>query len=287
MTLAACGNPTDTGNGANTGSRDDGANGRLYYGKAAALGKGTIRSYVVVDKTAPGTPLEIGVAMSESAMDSLPATMPTGLGGVMLMNTLLLDLPETNPTPYKFVQFDWNPMGHEPAGVYDLPHFDFHFYTVPVAIRNSIVTTDPAYAQKAANFPAPQYRAAFYLDAATPAGVPPSAAAVPEMGLHWVDVRSPELQGMIGNPGAYKPFTATFIYGSWNGQFIFDEPMITRAHILAKRTTTDVSVRDEIMPVSVAHKHAQPGFYPGAYRIMWDATQKEYRIALTQLEQRL
>ena len=41
-----------------------------------------------------------------------------------------LDLPAKNPTQYKFVQFDWNPAGHEPAGVYDLPHFDFHFYTV-------------------------------------------------------------------------------------------------------------------------------------------------------------
>jgi hypothetical protein len=204
----------------------------------------------------------------------------------MVMNMYLLDLPAQNPTPYKFVQFDWNPVGHEPAGVYDLPHFDFHFYTVPVAVRNSIVPTDPQYAQKAASFPAQDLRAPFYIDAATPAGAPPAAVTVPEMGLHWLDVRSPELQGMAGKPQDFKPFTKTFIYGSWNGEFIFDEPMITKAYLLSKKTETDAAKRDEIIPVSTPTKWAKPGYYPSAYRITYDASAKEYRVALTQLAAR-
>jgi hypothetical protein len=106
---------------------------------------------------------------------------------------------------------------------------------------------------------------------------------VPQMGLHWLDVRSPELQGLAGNPAGFKPFTKTFIYGSWNGQYIFDEPMITRAYILEKKTATDPSVVDEVIPVSTAAQYSPAGFYPSAYRITWDAQQKEYRIALTQL----
>ena len=59
--------------------------------------------------------------------------------------------------------------------------------------------------------------------------------------------------------------------------------MITRAHILEKKTATDPSVVDEVVPVSTPAKYTPAGFYASAYRISWDAQQKEYRIALTQL----
>src|SRR6185436_1717365 len=192
----------------------------------------------------------VGVALSETALEGLPAAstaMSMGDGAhanmAMMMNMYLLDLPSQNPTPYKFVQFDWNPVGHEPPGIYDLPHFDFHFYRVPVVVRNSIVPSDPAFATKAAAYPATDLRAPFYLDAATAAGAPAAAVTVPEMGLHWLDVRSPELQGMAGKPQDFKPFTKTFIYGSWNGEFIFDEPMITKAYLTSKKTATDAALR--------------------------------------------
>jgi hypothetical protein len=181
------------------------------------------------------------------------------------------------------VQFDWNPAGHEPAGVYDQPHFDFHFYRVPVSVRNSIVPTAPEYATKAASYPGAQYRFPFYIDAATAAGVPAWAATVPLMGLHWLDVRSPELQMLTGHPELYQVFTKTFIYGSWEGDFIFEEPMITRAYILSKRSATDPTEVDEVIPVPTAQHYKPAGYYPNAYRITWDAVAKEYRIALTQL----
>jgi hypothetical protein len=252
------------------------------YGTPQKIGNGMVRTYVVLDQKQGGAPLEVGVALSEAAMDGLPAPVP----GTMNMHMFLLDMPAQNPTPYKFVQFDWNPMGHEPAGVYDLPHFDFHFYTVSKDVRASILPNDPQYAQKAANFPAPAYRPPFYIDAATPAQIPPAAATVPQMGLHWLDVRSPELQGMAGNPAGFKPFTKTFIYGSWDGQYIFDEPMITRAYLVEKRAATEAAVRDEIIPVPTAQRYSPAGYYPSAYRIAWDAQAKEYRVALVQLSWR-
>ena len=264
------------------------------YGPAQTLGNGTVRTYITLDDKDPTLPVEIGVAMSEDAMNNLPTAAATiaapgheahaNMG--MVMNMYLLDLPTQNPTPYKFVQFDWNPAGHEPPGVYDLPHFDFHFYRVPVSVRNSIVPTDPQYATKAATFPGEQLRAPFYLDAGSAAKAPAAAATVPLMGLHWLDVRSPELQAMAGKPQAFQPFTRTFIYGSWNGEFIFDEPMITRAYILAKKETQDHRVRDEMIPVSTPAKYALSGFYPNAYRITYDEQKKEYRVGLTALVRR-
>lgn len=283
--MAACNDPADS----------TGASGNIQYGPAQTVGNGKVRTYIVVDPKDRNIPIEVGVAMSETAMEGLPQPAAASMAGMdhsnmdhasmaaaMNMNMYLLDLPSQNPTPYKFVQFDWNPVGHEPAGVYDLPHFDFHFYTVPVSVRNSIVPTDPNYETKAAAFPGADYRAPFYIDAATPAGVTPGAATVPEMGLHWLDVRSPELQGLTGHPEAYQPFTKTFIYGSWDGQFIFDEPMITRAYIMSKKTATDPALRDELIPVPTAPRYSPAGFYPAAYRITYDAQAKEYRVALTQ-----
>jgi len=117
---------------------------------------------------------------------------------------------------------------------------------------------------------------------AAPPGAP--APGIPLTGVHWIDVRSPELQKMFGKPDGFRTFTTTFIYGSWAGRFTFLEPMITRAHILAKKTATDSAVRDEVIPVPTAPRYSPDGYYPSAYRIAWDANAREYRIALTQLK---
>jgi hypothetical protein len=167
--------------------------------------------------------------------------------------------------------------------VYGVPHFDFHFYTVSVGARKSTVPTDPEFAARAANFPTEAFRPPFYLDAATAAGVPAAAVTVPQMGLHWFDVRSPELQAIVGNPAGFQPFTKTFIIGSWDGRFIFDEPMITRAYLLDKRSSTDPAVRDETNLIPVAQRYDPAGFYPGAYRIAYNAQAHEFLVALTQL----
>jgi hypothetical protein len=287
--FVACSDPASTGIQSTAAALDragfEQAGAHRQYGTPQRVGDGTVRTYIVIDQKNGGRPLEVGVALSEKALEGLPAPVESN-DPMANMHMYTLDLPAKNPTQYEFVQFDWNPKGHEPDSVYTLPHFDFHFYRVPVEVRNSIMPSDPQYAQKAASYPAPEYRAPFYLDAATAAGIPAAAATVPMMGLHWLDVRSPELQKLTGNPAGWQQFTKTFIYGTWNGQFIFDEPMITRAHILAKKTAKDPSVVDEVVPVSTPAKYSPAGFYASAYRISWDAQQKEYRIALTQLNWR-
>jgi hypothetical protein len=284
--FVACSDPASTGINAVAAGLDraglEQAGAHRQYGTPQKVGNGTVRTYIVSDQKSAGRPLEVGVALSEQALEGLPAPVASS-DPMANMHMYTLDLPAKNPTQYKFVQFDWNPKGHEPDSVYTFPHFDFHFYTVPVEVRNSILPSDPQYSAKAANYPAPEYRAPFYLDAATAAAAPAAAVTVPMMGLHWLDVRSPELQKLTGNPAGYRQFTKTFIYGTWDGQFIFDEPMITRAYILEKKSATDPSVVDEVIPVSTAAKYSPAGFYPSAYRITWDAQQKEYRIALTQL----
>lgn len=252
------------------------------YGPAVTVGDGRARTYVLTDAQT-GKPREIGVALDERALDGLPSAGSGHHGAGPMTHEYILTLPEGNATPFKFVELNWNPVGHEPEGVYqNVPHFDFHFYVISKAERDAIMPTDSAFETKANNVPTGDYIPPFNV-ALGPPGAPPAKIAVPMMGVHWVDVRSPELQRLVGKPEGYRPFTATFIHGSWDGQFTFWEPMITRAHILEKKTTTDAAVRDQVIPISTPAKYKSAGYYPNAYRITWDADAKEYRIALTNL----
>ena len=255
-------------------SRGLGQGIHVQYGAATRVGNGRARTYVVTDQRNDRTPLEIGVVLEERALEGLPAT------GMSMFD---LALPARNPTPYRLVELDWNSHGHEPDGVYSVPHFDFHFYTITAAERNAIdpvALGDAAYQAMANNLPPEAERSQFYVPLSPPQG---PVVAVPRMGAHWADLRSPELQGAFGHPENYRPFTTTFLHGSWNGRFIFDEPMITRAFILGRKSAQSQAARDSIIAVSSAQQYSPSGYRPAAYRVAYDAREHVYRIALTQL----
>lgn len=233
------------------------------YGTPVKLGDGMARTYVVLDAKTGQSAVELGIALDERALDNLPNDDEE--------HSMLLALPARGPAPYQFAELDWNPQGHEPAGVYDTPHFDFHFYTISQAEWNSIDPADPNFVTNANNVPTGAYVPPFYI---VPG--PPAAVAVPRMGVHWLDVRSPELQNLLGNPAGYLPFTRTFIYGSWSGRYIFWEPMVTRAYLLTRP-------HDAVTPISIPALYPGAGMYPTAYRVTFDAQAREYRVALTSL----
>ena len=290
LPLAAC-NDSLFGNDAKPDLSQSGTTPGTHrqYGTPVKVGDGQARSYVVLDAKNGNAPIEVGVALSERAMDGLPAPMDHGGGdgghAHADSHEFILPLPAQNPTPFKLVELNWNPAGHEPPGVYDIPHFDFHFYTITKAERDAILPSDPQYAAKANNMPAADLVPPF-VALPLPPGVPPVAAAVPRMGVHMSDMRSPEIQGLLGNPQGFKPFTTTFIHGAWDGKVTFFEPMITRAYLMAKKTETDPAKRDETIALPTAQRYSPAGHYPSAYRITWDAQAKEYRVALTQLAKR-
>jgi hypothetical protein len=274
--------------GAYAGGNDSTAPGlRRVYGPAVAVGAGHARSYVVIDDAPGGGAAEFGVALDEGALQGLPApmAMPAGGGAHAHVDSHehLLPLPAENPTGYKLVELNWNPGGHEPPGIYDVPHFDFHFYTVTKAERDAIdpaATGAAAYAAKSAAFPAPAQVPGGFAALSAP-GTPP--VAVPHMGVHWSDLNAPEIQAMLGHPERARPFTTTFIHGSWDGRFIFGEPMVTRAFLLGRKAATAAAARDSVMPLAAAAAYAAPGVHPTAYRVQYDAASREYRVAMTGL----
>src|SRR5215203_827401 len=144
------------------GSAMDSPGVHRQYGPPIALGDGKVRTYVVLDAKAEQRPLELGVAIDARAMEGpLPPTD-------MLM--IPMPLPAQAPAPYRFVLFDWNPLGHAPPGVFDVPHFDVHFYVVPKADVEAITPGDPAFAERANNLPTGDYLPPLYV-----VGKPPGA----------------------------------------------------------------------------------------------------------------
>ena len=229
----------------------------LVYGPSVSFAQGSARAWVQTD--ASGATSAIGIAMTETALTGLPTTV-SGANPTALMASLPLPA-EAAGTGFDHAELGWNPLGHEPAQIYGLPHFDMHFYTVTSATQMAILPNDPQWATKAANLPTAAFVPTGYV--APPA--PIVASAVPQMGVHWTDVKSPEFNG--------QPFTSTFIFGSWDGQFIFLEPMITKAFLDSHPVNATKSIPQPT-------QWAKSGSYPTTYSVNYDATAKEFRITL-------
>jgi len=222
-----------------------------YEGAHTPIGQGEAYTFVTIGSD--GTPTKIGIKLSESALSGLP--MPT----TEQEYEYNLQLPpELSSTGYKQIVLDWNPHGHSPVGVYDKPHFDFHFYVIDSGERQKItaVGDDLVRAHKA---PPEQYMPTGYI-------LPPGTE-VPNMGAHAINPQGDEF--------AKHSFTKTFIYGFYDGGMIFVEPMITTAYL---ETKPDVHAT-----IAVPNKYSLPAYYPTSYGVVYNKATREYEISLENL----
>ncbi len=228
----------------------------LTYGASLSFAQGSARAWVQTDDN--GVPSSMGIAMTESALTGLPTTV-SGPSPTALMVTLPLP-PEAGSTGFDHAELGWNPNGHDPVAIYGAPHFDMHFYLVSASSQAAILPSDPQFATKAGNVPA----SAFVPTGYVPPPSPIAASAVPQMGVHWTDVASPEFHG--------QAFTKTFIYGSWDGKYIFLEPMVTKAYLESHPNATQ--------SIPQPSQWAAVGMSPSNYTVAYDATAKEFRFTL-------
>ena len=218
---------------------------QTFYGPAVPLGQGVGRAWVTVN--AAGTPVSIGVDASANSMRN-QGPQPS---------EYTFQLPsQVAVAPYDHIELGWNPKGHEPAGIYTFPHFDLHFYMITSAFQATIPFLAPPAFDTA---PAPAYMPTAYFM---------GPGLVPNMGAHAVDLTSPEFQ-----PGG--SFTKTFIYGSYNGNITFLEPMFTLAYLNNQL--------DETFPIRQPQAFQRAGYYPTSYTISYDRTPQHYRISLDNL----
>lgn len=257
------------------------------WGPAESLGNGEIQTFVTLTRS--GKPIFVGVRFDAQVLSGLPQEMSDGAWDIIDPDTgdviwhccgheTILDFPpEGSATPFKFFIANWNPHGHVPPGVYDTPHFDFHFYTITDAERKQITTpggpdemclveqpdgstapvplTCDLYERAVAPLPADQQ--------------PPNNVNVnavePGMGNHLIDLSSPEFTG-----GA---FSHTWIYGAFDGRLIFHEPMITVAFF--------EQLQDEVcVPIGTPQAMPDAGYYPTEYCMRYLGNQDAYTVTL-------
>jgi hypothetical protein len=221
-----------------TSCKKDGQKGGIFKGPVTQFQHGKVWTWI--EMNGDNKPERVAISIDDDAMNSLDAGTDEGHHHG---NELSLQFhSRANITPFTHALLEWNPHGHEPAGIYDKPHFDFHFYMIPEKDRLAI----PLYETDSTgflNYPAPGYMPATYV---------PIPGGVPQMGAHWIDVNTPELNG--------QPFTQTFLFGSYNGKVAFYEPMITKSFIDANASFERT--------FGVPTKFKTNGYYPTKMRIV-------------------
>ena len=211
----------------------------IFSGPKVTVYNGKAWTWVQLSKE--GNPERAAIAISDEALNSVPTSDDhTGDGHSHEHNFILPFHPKAAVTPFKHAWLNWNPTGHPPANIYTKPHFDLHFYMVESAVREGYV--DPV---KLDASPAADYLPLNHV----------GADPVPTMGKHFVDITSPELDPV--NP---KPFTQTFIYGTYDSKVVFYEPMIT-LDFLKQTVNFERSIPQPA-------KFQQTGYYPTRMRVV-------------------
>lgn len=253
-------------------------------GQSWNFGKGSVRTYAEV--AADGVPSVIGMIFSKGALDGMPAEVSDqhhcfdrdSNGTVdpdtecFMSHEAVIPLPDLVATrtdiPFKWVLFNWNPMGHIPPGIYNVPHFDVHFYIEPIA--NVFAIQDgpcgPEFvrcdqferARKPipVNFIHPDYA---NVDAVAPA-----------MGNHLIDLTGPEFNG-----GKWE---RNWIYGVYDGKITFYEEMLTLEYLKSKPNICSVIKSPPAVGLS--------GFYPSKSCVRYDAARDEYLVSMEEFEYR-
>jgi hypothetical protein len=247
-------------------------------GGYADVGTGRISTYAEME--ARGGPRAIGVSFSSSFVNAPPTShsderrcADRNKDGVVdrpaecsMWHEWAVPLPEDAANrpdvPFKWALVNWNPVGHIPPGVYDLPHFDVHFYLEP---KEQVFAIEPgpcgpefvrcdqfdqAKQPVPGNYIHPDYKD---VDAIAPA-----------MGNHLIDLTSPEFEG--------QRFTRTWIFGIYGGRITFYEEMLTRDYILSKP--------DRCNPIKTAAAVDRAGYYPTVSCVRYDAARDAYNVSM-------
>ncbi|NIM50080.1 MAG: hypothetical protein GTN62_07055 [Gemmatimonadales bacterium] len=251
-------------------------------GQSIELGNGTVSTYAEFD--GGDLPTAIGVVYSSGALEGLP-TEPSdqhhcfdrdGDGRVEVdsecipTHEFVIPLPDAvskrSDVPFKWALFNWNPAGHIPPGIYDVPHFDVHFYMVPIASVFALedgpcglefIRCDQ---HELAKKPLPpNYMSPDFQDV---------DAVVPAMGNHLIDVTGPEFAG--------EEWKRSWIFGVYDGEVIFYEEMLTRAFML--------SLPNACYPIKSPPAVGRSGFYPTKSCIRHDPETGEHTVSIEGFE---
>ena len=222
-----------------------------HAGKEVKFGNGTARLYARVSR---GRTQSLSVFLTSGTMGGFPERHD-------YHDEFILPMPAaTRDCAVKFVTVGFNPFGHEPNGVFDVPHVDLHFYLISQSYRSQIDPKRSDFKQRSnAKVPAGAMPKDFVrLMPPDPPKPKPalqqSDFTIPQMGLHWDDRRR--------GARATGRFDHEFINGSWDGRWIFLEPMITKKWFESHQSHADQIKQPQFFPT-------KGEAYPTSLDIRW------------------
>lgn len=250
----------------------------MTLGAEAKLGDGTASSFARFDRE--GTPLAIGVVFTAEALANLPMERSDehhcfdidGDGAIepdpecLPTHERVIPLPaeasRRADIPFKWVLVNWNPAGHIPPGIYDVPHFDIHFYIE--SIENTFALTpgpcglenlrcdqfERAMRPVPVNYTHPDFQNV--------------EAAVPAMGNHLIDLTEHEFHG--------SPFDRSWIYGTYDGRITFYEEMVTRDYLAGRP--------DTCFDIKLPEAFEVAGYYPTQSCYRFDPEAKTQAVTM-------
>lgn len=244
------------------------------------LGNGEAMSFAELQEG--GAPRAIGIMLSADALASLPSQPSDGHhcvdrdgDGIVARATeclhsheYVIPLPDSvnrrADVPFKWALLNWNLHGHVPPGVYDVPHFDVHFYMAPIAdvfaIRDGLCGPEFVNCDDFALAKTPLPAGLMHPDFAD------VDAVAPAMGNHLIDLSGPEFNG--------QPFTRSWIYGAYGGRVIFWEEMVALSFLQSR--PNDCSAIKSPPAVAVG------GYYPTQRCVRYDADANAYVVSMEQ-----
>lgn len=228
--------------------------GITEWGDSIEIGDGEISTFSSV--TPSGKPKGVGIHFADGTFEDLPYAEDFENGDAegrkihgVWSKPFSLDFPENTPEPISYAGCGWNPQGHTPIGVYDKPHFDFHYHFYEPGLVRQI---GPGVIE---DLP----------DEKTPDGYQliEGGAVIPAMGAHLAPEDAPEFD----DPNDSSDWQETLIWGAadvdGDGEYEnnYVEPMITldyfRNHL------------DGVEKQDIAQPGAYPkdGYYPTTYTV--------------------
>jgi hypothetical protein len=167
----------------------------------------------------------------------------------MLMLPKGTTVPVNTPWGIDHIQVDWVPKGDAKPSMYDIAHFDVHFFAVDSMTQMAVMAgPDPATASMDKKYLPTDY------------SLDNQAEAM--MGVHAMDTTGKEFKG--------QPFDRTLMYGFYHGDLYFLETMFSKTYLDSKPNISPVFKQP------AAYK--KTGLYPTTYSVNTDGT--NYTISL-------
>ena len=227
-------------------------------GECATVFKGQVCTWA---RTQGNRLVEVGASVPMASIEGAPAEAEMAWPPVAEAK---LRLPASSNAKSGLIQLTvfWEAMGHPPVQ-FMTPHFDFHFYVVPVG-------EEMTYSCKDRTKPAALPAAYTLPDQAMPPDMAKMIGTdtlfgicVPNMGMH--SLPTSEMQRTT-------TFRGDMVIGYYAGKPIFIEPMLTKAMLMEKKSF------DLPIPTIPGLK----GNYPRVFHAAYDAKEQSYRFRFSE-----